>query len=80
MSLVKNTLIFLIRGYQKGLSPLFLPRCRFYPSCSEYCALCLKHHGLFTALGKSLWRILRCQPFCEGGFDPVTFSSKEHHG
>ncbi len=62
-------LLALIRGYQRAISPLLRPSCRFLPSCSEYAALALKKHGLLKGLGKTTWRLCRCQPFCRGGHD-----------
>jgi putative membrane protein insertion efficiency factor len=60
----------LIRGYQLYLSP-FLPRaCRFYPSCSEYAARAVTHCGLLRGCAFALWRLLRCNPFSPGGYDP----------
>ena len=62
-------LIVLIRMYQKVLSPLFPPSCRFYPSCSEYVVQALRAHGLWHGLLKGAWRLLRCQPLSRGGVD-----------
>ena len=62
-------LIILIRLYQKALSPLFPPSCRFYPSCSEYVVQALREHGLWRGLLKGAWRVLRCQPLSRGGVD-----------
>ena len=63
--------VFLIKCYQKLLSPLFPPSCRFYPSCSEYAIQAIEKYGIFKGGAKSVWRILRCNPFNKGGFDPV---------
>lgn len=61
----------LIRMYQKGISP-FLPKsCRFTPSCSEYALQAFGKYPLFKAFYLSGWRILRCNPFCRGGYDPL---------
>ena len=69
--------LLLIRLYQKTFSldhgPLkrLFPRgyCRFYPSCSEYGRLAIKKYGLFLGLPKTLWRVLRCNPWSRGGVD-----------
>ncbi|MDR2565471.1 MAG: membrane protein insertion efficiency factor YidD [Bifidobacteriaceae bacterium] len=61
----------LIRAYQRWISPLFAPRCRFYPSCSEYAATALREHGLIKGGGLAVGRLLRCQPFNPGGVDHV---------
>jgi uncharacterized protein len=60
----------LIRGYQRTLSPLLGDCCRFEPSCSRYCELCVEHHGAVRGSFLGLLRILRCNPLCVGGFDP----------
>jgi uncharacterized protein len=59
----------LIAFYRKVISPGLRPRCRFLPTCSEYAELALKKHGLVKGLGKTLWRLARCQPLCKGGYD-----------
>ncbi|PKL84406.1 MAG: membrane protein insertion efficiency factor YidD [Ignavibacteriae bacterium HGW-Ignavibacteriae-3] len=64
-------LIHLIKGYQKLISPLFPPSCRFYPTCSEYAVQAITKHGVLRGTLKAAWRILRCNPFNKGGFDPV---------
>jgi len=69
--------LMLIRLYQKSFSPDHGPLkrlfphgyCRFYPSCSEYGHLAIKKHGLIIGLPKTLWRILRCNPWSKGGVD-----------
>jgi hypothetical protein len=57
--------------YQKLISPMLLPSCRFYPSCSTYARLALKKHGMMKGGILSLTRILRCHPLHPGGYDPV---------
>jgi len=68
---MKTLLILLITAYQRLLSPLLPPACRFVPTCSEYMIASLKKKGLFLGLLKGLWRIVRCNPFSPGGYDPV---------
>ncbi len=63
--------IFLIRGYQKFISPLFPPSCRFNPTCSEYAIQAFSKYNIIKAGGKTIWRILRCNPFNKGGYDPA---------
>lgn len=62
---------FLIGIYRLCISPLFPPCCRFTPSCSAYAMDALQQHSLFRALWLILTRLLRCNPFCRGGHDPV---------
>jgi putative membrane protein insertion efficiency factor len=59
----------LLAGYQRLVSPLFPPRCRYYPSCSQYAVECFHKYSFFKALGKSLWRVMRCNPWSHGGVD-----------
>ncbi len=67
-----------IRAYQRYVSPLFAPHCRFHPTCSGYAREALRVHGLWRGGGLALWRILRCQPFSAGGFDPVPEAHRSH--
>ncbi|MCX6112187.1 MAG: membrane protein insertion efficiency factor YidD [Proteobacteria bacterium] len=57
--------------YRNLYSRYATPRCRFYPSCSQYAMDMLKEKGFFRGIHKIIWRILRCNPFNEGGYDPV---------
>jgi len=68
---VKEILIFLIKIYKKYLSPLLPDSCRFYPTCSEYAIEALRKYGVLRGSIKSIYRILRCNPFNKGGYDPV---------
>lgn len=60
-----------IRGYQRLISPLTGPRCRFIPSCSEYAIQAVQVHGVFVGGLLSIRRLLKCGPWHPGGFDPV---------
>ncbi len=64
-------LVGLVRAYQVLLGPLLGGRCRFVPSCSEYFITAVRRKGPVVGTLKGLWRILRCNPFCHGGYDPV---------
>ena len=59
-----------IRFYQNGISPLLGARCKYFPSCSNYFLQSLHKHGLILGSLKGCWRILRCNPFSRGGYDP----------
>ncbi len=63
--------MLLIRIYQKCVSPLLPPSCRFHPSCSQYTLEAYQRHGLIRGTRLSLWRVCRCHPFHPGGMDPV---------
>ncbi|UCD83667.1 MAG: membrane protein insertion efficiency factor YidD [Deltaproteobacteria bacterium] len=68
---VRKILIGVIGFYQRFISPLLPPSCRFTPTCSEYSRQALEKYGLGKGLWLSLKRILHCHPFCPGGYDPV---------
>jgi hypothetical protein len=63
--------LWMIRQYQRWISPMLMPACRFQPTCSEYAAEALVRHGFFMGLMLALWRLLRCNPFAKGGLDLV---------
>ena len=71
-TLLRWPLLILIRGYQAMISPT-LPRdtCRFYPSCSHYGYQAIYKHGAIKGSFMAAWRVLRCNPFNRGGYDPV---------
>lgn len=69
---MRKVLIWCIRFYQKNLSARKGgPTCRFHPTCSEYALEAIQRHGALCGGALALWRILRCNPLCKGGFDPV---------
>jgi putative membrane protein insertion efficiency factor len=68
---LQHLAIGLVRCYQKCISPLLPNTCRFTPSCSQYVVEALRKKGLVVGLCKGGWRLLRCNPFCRGGHDPV---------
>jgi hypothetical protein len=68
---MKQAALFFIRTYQILLSPFLGKNCRFYPSCSDYARQAFDQKGFGRGMILSIKRILRCQPFSEGGFDPV---------
>lgn len=64
-------LVGLIKLYRKAVSPFKIPCCRFSPTCSQYAIEAINTHGVIKGSALSVWRILRCNPFCKGGYDPV---------
>ncbi len=69
--MLKPTALSLIRVYQKGISPLLPPSCRFYPTCSHYAYVAIARFGLLKGGYLGLQRICRCHPWHPGGYDPV---------
>lgn len=69
--MIKKILIKLIRFYQRKISINKPPRCRFYPTCSEYGVQAIERHGVIKGLLLTGCRILRCNPLFKGGYDPV---------
>jgi putative membrane protein insertion efficiency factor len=70
-SLVSRIALLILKGYQRWLSPLIGSRCRFHPSCSDYARVAIARFGALRGGWLGIRRILRCQPLCEGGIDPV---------
>ncbi|PBB04866.1 membrane protein insertion efficiency factor YidD [Salimicrobium humidisoli] len=68
---MRNTMIGLIRFYQKGISPFTPPTCRFYPTCSEYGLVAFQRHGFVKGLYLTSKRVLKCHPLHPGGVDVV---------
>lgn len=68
---MKKVFLFLIRFYQKHISPHTPPACKYYPTCSHYGYEAIERFGVIKGTGLTIWRILRCNPFSKGGYDPV---------
>ncbi|MDI6632093.1 MAG: membrane protein insertion efficiency factor YidD [Bacillota bacterium] len=68
---MKRAVLLLIKVYRGAISPYLLPRCRFYPSCSQYSLEAVTRYGVFKGGILAVRRILRCHPFHPGGYDPV---------
>jgi putative membrane protein insertion efficiency factor len=68
---VKAVFLAPIRLYQSVISPFIAPRCKYHPSCSEYAVQAIRVHGIARGVVLAGWRILRCNPWSHGGFDPV---------
>ena len=72
MGLIKKILVFLIRTYQVTISPRFSHgSCRYTPTCSQYMLEAIEIHGVIKGCLLGIWRIMRCNPFSKGGWDPV---------
>ena len=69
--MIRRIMTGAIRLYQKHISPSLPRSCKFYPTCSQYALVAIKRHGPIKGLGLAVWRILRCNPFSQGSYDPV---------
>ncbi|MEK6806233.1 MAG: membrane protein insertion efficiency factor YidD [Pseudomonadota bacterium] len=69
--MISKMMIALLRGYQRLISPLLGPRCRFHPSCSHYAVEAIQRHGALRGSRLAVGRIVRCHPLNPGGLDPV---------
>ncbi|MGA9333863.1 MAG: membrane protein insertion efficiency factor YidD [Rudaea sp.] len=78
---MKQPILALIAVYKRVFSPLLGARCRFHPSCSDYARVAIARFGSARGSLLAIWRIVRCQPLCKGGFDPVpeTFTMRRSH-
>lgn len=63
--------VAMVKLYQRAISPMLPDSCRFSPSCSQYTILAIQKHGVLRGVIMGAWRIMRCNPFSKGGFDPV---------
>lgn len=71
---MKKVIIFIINGYQKHISSwleLKGIRCKYYPTCSEYTKQAIEKYGVLKGSALGIWRILRCNPFSKGGYNPL---------
>ena len=75
--MLSKTIIYLIKGYQYFISPMFAPHCRFSPTCSQYAIQAVQQHGVIKGTYLATKRISKCHPFHEGGFDPVPVKDKQ---
>ncbi|MCR5653356.1 MAG: membrane protein insertion efficiency factor YidD [Ruminococcus sp.] len=74
---MKKLFIRFIRFYQKHISANTSSKCKYYPTCSNYAVEALEIHGFFKGTLLAIWRVLRCNPFSRGGFDPVPEKKKK---
>ena len=66
-----------IKFYRRYISPNKPPCCKYYPTCSQYALEALEEWGAFRGFFLAVWRVLRCNPFSKGGFDPVPINPKK---
>ena len=76
---MKFVVLFALNIYKRWLSAMFLPACRYVPSCSEYAQEAVERYGVLRGGLKAAWRLLRCHPLARGGFDPVERPCPTHH-
>jgi uncharacterized protein len=69
--LARWLIVGMVRLYQRTISRVLPPSCRFSPTCSSYMIQAVERHGALRGVLLGVWRILRCNPFCRGGYDPV---------
>ena len=68
---MKRVLLAILRFYKRRISPLLPDACIYTPTCSEYAMEAIEKHGVLKGMGLAIWRVLRCNPFAKGGYDPV---------
>ncbi len=78
MKFLLSPLTLLITMYQKFISPAFAPRCKYYPSCSSYALTAIQSYGL-KGVVMAIWRVLRCNPWSDGGVDYVKNNTEQTH-
>jgi hypothetical protein len=75
----RSLLVGVFRAYKRFASPLMPPACRFHPTCSEYAAQAIESHGALKGSALAAGRLLRCNPWSAGGFDPVPSATAPVH-
>lgn len=68
---MKRLFLALIQFYRKQISPNTRPSCKYVPTCSQYALTAIERYGAWYGGWMAIWRILRCNPFSKGGYDPV---------
>ena len=79
MRLLNKLAIKVVKLYQITLSPFVGMHCKFIPSCSQYACDCFANYGVLKSLRLMVWRILRCNPWSQGGHDPAVKPTPHHH-
>ena len=72
MKLLTQAWLLPVRVYQRAISPLLGPRCKYHPTCSAYAVQAVEEYGILRGSLLAGWRVLRCNPWSHGGFDPVS--------
>jgi putative membrane protein insertion efficiency factor len=70
--LIRRLVLLPIRGYQRAISPALPRRCKYHPTCSAYAVQAIESYGILRGAVLAVWRLLRCNPFSHGGYDPVS--------
>ena len=78
--LAKFVTLQILRGYKWAISPMFLPACRYVPTCSEYAMEAVERYGVLRGGVRALGRVMRCHPFVRGGYDPVVRNERRLSG
>ncbi|HEV8047254.1 MAG TPA: membrane protein insertion efficiency factor YidD [Terriglobales bacterium] len=79
MNLPKTIVLLVLRAYKWAISPMFLPACKYVPSCSEYAMEAVDRYGAVRGGLMAVRRVLRCNPFAKGGLDPVVKPETRRH-
>ncbi|QWE30754.1 membrane protein insertion efficiency factor YidD [Polynucleobacter sp. Adler-ghost] len=79
MCLLNKLAIKVVRLYQIALSPFVGMHCKFIPSCSQYACDCFTNYGFLKSFRLTVWRILRCNPWSQGGHDPAVKPTSHHY-
>jgi putative membrane protein insertion efficiency factor len=83
VSVASRIVLAPVRGYQRFISPALPRRCKYHPSCSAYAVQAVETFGILRGVVLAVWRVLRCNPFSHGGYDPVSaqtlFSTPRRH-
>ena len=83
MSVASRIVLAPVRAYQRFISPAIPRRCKYHPSCSAYAVQAVEGFGILRGVVLAVWRVLRCNPFSHGGYDPVSaqtlFSTPRRH-
>ncbi len=70
--MIRRAAVAVLEAYKKHISPYIPKGCRYSPSCSEYAAEAISKYGVLRGGSKAIWRVLKCNPFSRGGYDPVS--------